>query len=130
MDLNRKHHTRHTTPMKKSALTLLFVAASLGAATADDTVKEAMKKYFKPEGALAKKAGTKGGATADELAELLKCYEALAKAKPSKGDDASWAAKTGALIEGVKKAQKDPADVGDLKKATNCKACHDVHKGK
>lgn len=116
--------------MKKTALTLLCIAGGLGTAFADDTVKEAMKKYFKPEGALAKKAGTKGGATADELSELLKCYEALAKAKPSKGDDASWAAKTGALIEGVKKVQKDPSDVGDLKKATDCKACHNVHKGK
>ncbi len=116
--------------MKKTALTLLCIALGLGTASADATIKDAMKKYFKPEGALAKKAGNKGGATGDELAELLKCYESLAKAKPSKGDEASWAAKTGALIEGVKKAQKDPADVADLKKATNCKACHDIHKGK
>jgi len=116
--------------MKKTALSLLIVAAGLGSATADDTVKEAMKKYFKPEGALSKKAGTKDGANAEELAELLKCYEALAKAKPAKGDDASWAAKTGALVEGVKKIQADPAAVGDLKKATDCKACHNVHKGK
>jgi hypothetical protein len=49
--------------MKKSARTLLFVAVGLSAASADDTVKEAMKKYFKAEGAPAKKAGTKGVAT-------------------------------------------------------------------
>lgn len=116
--------------MKKTALTLLCIALGLGTANADATVKDAMKKYFKPEDALAKKAG-KGEASSAELDELLKCYEALAKAKPARGDDSSWAAKTGALVDAVKKVQaKDASGLSDLKKATNCKACHDAHKGK
>ena len=116
--------------MKKTALTLLCVAGGLSSAFADATVKNAMKKNFKPEDALAKKAG-KGEASDAELADLLKCFEALAKAKPAQGDDSSWATKTGALIAAVKKVQaKDATGLSDLKKATNCKACHDIHKGK
>lgn len=116
--------------MKKTAITLLCIALGLGTASADVTVKSAMKKNFKPEDALAKKAG-KGEASDAELADLLKCFEALAKAKPAQGSDSSWAEKTGALVAAVKKIQaKDASGVSDLKKATNCKACHDVHKGK
>lgn len=116
--------------MKKTALTLLCITVGLGTANADATIKNAMKKYFKPEDALSKKAG-KGEASAAELAELLKCFEALTKAKPARGDEASWTTKTEALVSAVKKAQaKDAAGLSELKKATNCKACHDVHKGK
>lgn len=116
--------------MKKTVLTLLCIAAGIATASADATVKSAMKKYFKPEDALAKKAG-KGEASDAELAELLKCFEALTKAKPAEGNASSWEKKTGALVEAVKKIQsKDSSGLSDLKKATNCKACHDVHKGK
>jgi hypothetical protein len=130
MDSKGKRHIQHHVPMKKTTLILLCVTSGLGTANADETVKNAMKKNFKPEDALAKKAG-KGEASDAELAGLLKCFEALAKAKPAKGSDSSWAAKTGALVAAVKKVQaKDPSGFSDLKKATNCKACHDVHKGK
>jgi len=116
--------------MKKTVLTLLFIAVGIGSAAADATVKSAMKKYFKPEDALAKKAG-KGEASDAELAELLKCFEALTKAKPAEGDDSSWEKKTSALVGAVKKIQaKDASGLSELKKATNCKACHDPHKGK
>ena len=53
--------------MKKTVLTLLCIAAGIATASADATVKSAMKKYFKPEDALAKKAG-KGEASDAELA--------------------------------------------------------------
>jgi hypothetical protein len=115
--------------MKKTVFTLLCIAVGISSASADATVKSAMKKYFKPEDALAKKAG-KGEASDAELSELLKCFEALTKAKPAKGDDSSWEKKTAALVGAVKKIQaKDAAGLSELKKATNCKACHDVHKG-
>jgi hypothetical protein len=116
--------------MKKTVVTLLCIAAGIATAGADATVKSAMKKYFKPEDALAKKAG-KGEASDAELAELLKCFEALTKAKPAEGNDASWEKKTSALVSAVKKIQaKEASGLSDLKKATNCKACHDPHKGK
>lgn len=107
-----------------------MLAASVSAVFADATIKEAMKKYHKPEIALAKKVG-KGEATDADLAELLKCYEGMKAAKPSQGEQSSWEAKCDALISAVKKIQsKDASGVSDFKKAVNCKACHDVHKGK
>jgi hypothetical protein len=35
-----------------------------------------------------------------------------------------------ALIAAIKKVQANKADSGDFKKAVNCKACHDMFKGK
>lgn len=120
----------HYTPMKKIALTLMLVVASVGSASADAVIKEAMKKYHKPEDAIAKKVG-KGEASDAELSELLKAYEDMKGAKPAKGDANSWGTKTGAVISALKKVQsKDPSGVSEYKKAINCKACHDVHKGK
>ncbi len=116
--------------MKKTALTLLFVAIGLGSAAANDVIKDAMKKYHKPEDALCKKVG-KGEATDADLAELLKTYTAMCGQTPGKGDKAKWVEKCQALIGAVKKVQsKDSSGVSDFKKAVNCKACHDVFKGK
>ena len=116
--------------MKKTALALLFAAAALGTAAADDVIKDAMKKYHKPEDALCKKVG-KGEATDADLAELLKTYQAICAATPPKGDKSVWVEKCQALIAAVKKVQaKDASGASDYKKAVNCKACHDVFKGK
>jgi hypothetical protein len=116
--------------MKKTALALLFVAIGLGSAAANDVIKDAMKKYHKPEDALCKKVG-KGEATDADLAELLKCYQAICAETPPKGDKAKWVEKCQALVGAVKKVQaKDASGVSDFKKAINCKACHDVFKGK
>lgn len=116
--------------MKKLALTLLALTVAAATASADDLIKNAMKKNFKPEDAISKKA-SKGEASDAELAELLKCVEAIAAAKPPQGAATSWEAKTGALVAAVKKVQaKDASGASELKKALNCKACHDVHKAK
>jgi hypothetical protein len=116
--------------MKKIVLSLLLVVASLGSASADAVIKDAMKKYHKPDDGIAKKIG-KGEASDAEVAELLKAYEAMKSAKPAKGDAASWEAKTGAVIAALKEVQaKAPSAVADYKKAMDCKACHTVHKGK
>ncbi len=70
--------------------------------------------------------GTGSEADAKKLVEL---YEFLATQKPSMGEEASWKEKTGALVSAAKEvAEKKPAD--NLKKASNCKACHDVHRPK
>lgn len=116
--------------MKKTALALLFAVASLGTASADDAIKEIMKKYHKPEDAICKKVG-KGEASDEDLATLLKSYQTMCAATPAKGDKADWVKRCQALIAAVKKVQaKDASGVSDFKKAINCKACHDVYKGK
>lgn len=115
---------------KTTALIFLFSIAGIVAAPADDVIKSAMKKYHKPEDAIAKKVG-KGEASDAELAELLKAYEATSAATPPKGDKATWVEKNQAVIAAIKKVQaKDATGVSDFKKAINCKACHEVFKGK
>lgn len=116
--------------MKKTALALLFAVASLGTASADDAIKDVMKKYHKPEDAICKKVG-KGEATDADLATLLKAYQTMCAGTPAKGEKAAWVEKCQALIAAVKKVQaKDASGASDYKKAVNCKACHDVFKGK
>ena len=102
--------------------------AAAAAAGGNDVIKAAMKKCFKPDDALAKKAA--GGSASDaEVAELLKVCQEIAAASPPKGDKAAWTSKTEALIASVKKLQaKDATGVEAFKKASNCKACHTDHK--
>jgi hypothetical protein len=115
--------------MKRILLTCLCVAATVSLVRADDVIKESMKKFHKGETAPCKKVAG-GTASASELADILKSYEAIAAAKPPKGTPASWDEKTKALISAVKDLQKDPKNTSAFKKAVNCKACHEVHKGK
>ena len=68
------------------------------------------------------------GSEAD-IKKLVALYEFMATQKPSMGDEASWKEKTGALVSAAKEvAEKKPTD--NLKKASNCKACHDLHRPK
>ncbi|MCA1962547.1 MAG: hypothetical protein LDL31_01220 [Prosthecobacter sp.] len=118
--------------MKRSYFRLLVLICLSGSPLfADDAIEQAMKKYHKaPQGTdpVCKKVSN-GEATADQLSELLKAYEAMAAAKPPKGNQASWDEKNQALISAVKKIQGgDASGVSDYKKAVNCKACHSVHK--
>lgn len=64
-----------------------------------------------------------GSATAEEKAQLAAYIKKLPTLKPKKGDAASWMKKTTALVTAV---EKD--DLKALKEASNCKACHSVHK--
>ncbi|HCN77383.1 MAG TPA: hypothetical protein DIT13_09355 [Verrucomicrobiales bacterium] len=109
---------------------MVFLAGA-ASARADGVISDIMKKYHKaPQGEdPVCKQVSNGEGTSDQIAELLKSYEAMAKEKPEKGQPSSWEEKCAALIAAVKKLQKDPKDVSDYKKAVNCKACHDPHKG-
>lgn len=118
-----------TTQMKRTLLTCLLLAAAVSYVSAEGVISDSMKKYHKGETALTNKVKT-GEASAEELADLLKSYESISGAKPPKGTPVSWDEKTKALIEAVKAMQKDAKDVSAFKKAVNCKACHEVHKGK
>ena len=79
-----------------------------------EQIEEVMKKGFK--------AKLQNDLAANK--EVLAKYAAwLAAYKPPKGDDASWKEKTGAIVKAIKTDNQ-----AALKKATNCKACHNVHK--
>lgn len=116
--------------MKKTAITLLAIAVSLSTSAAGDATKKIMKDLHKPEDAICKKVG-RGEATDADLATLLKAYQDMCADTPAKGTKAVWVEKCQALIAAIKKVQaKDASGTSDYKKAVNCKACHDMFKGK
>src|SRR5262245_15975731 len=66
-----------------------------------------------------------GKADAAEKKELLELYTELGKNKPGKGDAKSWKDKTTALATAAKEVvDGKEAGIADLKKASNCMACH------
>ncbi|GAA4439584.1 hypothetical protein [Bremerella cremea] len=90
------------------------------------STEEIMKKGFKG-GLIAKVA--KGEADDEEKKLAMEMLESLAKNPPHKGSEESWKEKTTALIEAAKATIDGKEGAGDkLKKAANCKTCHDVHK--
>ena len=90
------------------------------------TTKEVMKLAHK-DGLLKKVA--KGEASEDEKKQLVTLYKAMAKNDPPKGDKEAWDERNKALIEAAEAAVKGEEDAADmLKKASNCKSCHDEHK--
>jgi hypothetical protein len=115
--------------LNRIAASLAFLALS-PTVFAADVIEDAMKKYHKGETSLVKKIGS-GEASAAEIGDLLKAYEAMAKESPEKGTPSSWQEKTGAVITALAAMKGgNKAATGDFKKATNCKACHDVHREK
>jgi cytochrome c2 len=121
----------------KKIAAVTAVAAMMGSvwvcgADGEDVIKNVMKKYHKaPKGTdnTSQKAA-KGAATPQEIKDLIAGYKAMCTAKPPAGDDASWKAKTTALLAAAQGLEKGGADAqAKYKDAVNCKACHSVHKG-
>ena len=117
----------------RAVLTMLGIVAistaCLVGARAEDkkvTIKDVMKNCMK--GGLCKKVAS-GGASDAEKKQLLAAFEALAAAKPPRGDAESWKAKSSALVAAAKKAVAGDDGAGEaLKAAANCKSCHSAHK--
>ena len=86
------------------------------------TMKEIMTKGFKADDNL-KDLILDGNATAEQKTKFVDYVENMALFKPRKGDADSWKEKTATLLVATK-----GTDLDALKKATNCKACHSVHK--
>ena len=72
-----------------------------------------------------------GKGTDEDHKKLLALYEFLATQKPPMGDEAGWKEKTSTLVSVAKDvvAKKEGA-LAALKKASDCKSCHDAHKPK
>lgn len=96
----------------------------------DDEEKLTISKIMKlaHKSGLLKKVAT-GKASDEEITELHKFYAAMPELAPPKGEKKSWQEKTTALVEASQAAvDKDPQAGAMLKAATNCAACHQVHK--
>ena len=124
----------------KQTILLLTLALAIGAGSAlksfaaeekkkETDIGKVMKRHFKGDTSDMKKA-VKGELNKDQTAALLAAVKTLGPMKPSKGEDASWKEKTGALVTALEKLEKGQADAGaGVKKAANCKSCHNAHKG-
>ncbi len=120
--------------LKVSAVLGLFLAsgtvASWVVAAEDEakpkhTIKEAMKLHKEKlhEKVIA------GEATDEEKQMLLDVYISMAESTPKKGDMESWHELTDALVIAGAKAVVGREDAAAaLKAATNCMACHKIHK--
>lgn len=114
-----------------SGIMVVVCMIAVPTCAADDTAakystKDVMKKAFKG-GLLKKVAG--GTASDEEKKELQSMLVSLSKNKPKKGEADSWKKLTGALVKAGDGAVKGDPKAGDmLKKAANCKACHNSHK--
>ena len=93
------------------------------------SIKDVMAAHKGKESMVANIIAGKG--TDEDHKKLLGLYEFLATQKPPQGDEASWKSKTEALVAVAKDvvAKKEGATAA-LKKASDCKSCHDVHKPK
>jgi hypothetical protein len=114
----------------RAVIPALLIAGALMGAAQDKpkSIKDVMAAHKKD--ALLDKIKT-DKASDEEKKHLVELYEYLATQKPSMGDEASWKEKTGAMVSAAKEiAEKKAGAMDNLKKATNCKACHDVHKPK
>ena len=107
--------------------TLMLVSLTVGLARAEDKmpIKEAMAAHKKGE----LKKVLEGKGTEADKKKLLEVYEAMAKAKPPKGDEENWKKLNEAIVAAAKDvvAGKE-GSVDALNKATNCAGCHKAHK--
>jgi hypothetical protein len=93
------------------------------------TIKEVMKKAHAGKDAILTKVKA-GKASAEEMKQLVAMYEALEVNKPPRGEEKEWAKRTKALVKAANATAKDEKEAKELlTKATNCKSCHDAHKG-
>ncbi len=113
-------------------LTVTFgLVLFLGAPQAGDnkepkyTIKQVMKKAHK-DGLLKKVIS--GKADEDQRKELADLYVALSQNRPPKGSIDDWKQRTGVMVSDAKAAVENPKAGKALAKATNCGACHKLHK--
>lgn len=112
------------------AAVAMFSTVTVSQGADDDRIKEAMKGGFKGDTSLAKLA-SEGKASKEDIAKLKAYCETMVKVVPPVGDEASWKAKTEALLKSVVDLEAGVADAPKaFEKAANCKACHEVHKPK
>ena len=130
---------------RRLALSAVAAALLLGAAPADKapTVKEIMEQANKPNGLF---FDLKRDLRDDDpmwedmkgrARELLRLAEALPKAKPPQGAQASWdrltrdnLARVKALAQAVENQDKKAARTAHDRLGAGCKGCHDVHRPK
>jgi len=112
--------------IKGAVVAALALAAGL---TQAKSIKDVMEVHKGKDSMVSNIIAGKG--SEEDHKKLLGLYEFLATQKPPMGDEASWKEKTSTLISVTKDVVAKKAGALDaLKKASDCKACHNVHKPK
>jgi hypothetical protein len=105
-----------------------FTPVGMAAEKPKYTISEVMKALHKGDDSVGKRV-SKGMGTAEDFAKLVEYYESLPGNKPSIGEADSWKEKSTALLKAAKGLKAGEAGALEaFKKASNCKACHSVHK--
>jgi hypothetical protein len=106
---------------------LIGAAAAVQEKDKPKSIKDVMALHKGKESFLAKI--TSGGGSEDDHKKLLAAYEVLPGLKAPQGDEKSWKEKTEALVAAAKGVvEKKEGAMDKLKAASNCKACHSVHR--
>lgn len=107
-------------------LVSMSLAAGQDEAKPKYTLKDIMKQHKK--GGLLPKI-LSGEGTAEDKTALLDMYISMFETKPPKGEMDSWQHLAGAsTLAAAKVVVGREGAIDELKKATNCAACHKVHK--
>jgi hypothetical protein len=124
----------HRNLLKFAFVAALLAATAVGPAVIAQaknpkyTVKEVMQAIHKGQDNIGKRAA-QGAASKDDIAKLAEYYESLPQNEPPRGEIGSWKEKTGKLVAASKALQAGNASAAEMyKNASNCKACHNVHK--
>lgn len=92
------------------------------------TIEDVMKKAYKGKTSLIARLSEGKGTQAD-VAQLLEYNQALAASKPTMGEQADWDQRTAALLKATEALKAgDRTAPAALKAASDCKACHKLHK--
>ena len=105
---------------------MTFSSAQNANAAPLHTIEEVMEQGHKD--GLLKKILAGEGSSEDKL-KLLDLYVSMIESEPPKGDMASWQNLAGkAALAAAKVATGREGSLDELKAATNCAACHKLHK--
>ena len=98
------------------------------AAAPKHTIEDVMKKAYKGKTSLIARLSEGKGTQAD-VTQLLEFNQALAASKPTMGEQADWDQRTAALLKATEALKAgDRTAPAALKAASDCKACHKLHK--
>ena len=119
---------RATLPIVTLVALLLAAGCSIHGKSEKPT-KQIMEEGFKGKESLSARTAQGQGTDADHL-KMVEFTRQLALNRPPKGGLASWRSKTDALYTAaVNLSARKPGAVDEWKAASDCKACHSVHKG-
>lgn len=125
----RPHELRNTTIAAVILTALAFTPMATAAAKKPKhTTKEIMKEILKGDDSIGKRVA-QGKASKADIDKMVEYYASLPLNDPPRGDKESWLAKTTALVKASQEVKAGkPNALEHLKEASNCKACHSVHK--